>query len=133
MLPSVTSTALTRGVRVSVTSSFLPDESAPTSERFVFAYHVTIANEGRETVQLRTRHWVITDSAGRVQEVRGAGVVGAQPVLEPGQSFEYTSFCVLPTPRGTMTGSYQMIVGEGGDEFDAEIAPFLLSMPNALN
>lgn len=104
------------------------------SSRYVFAYHVTIANEGQGTVQLRTRHWVITDAEAKVEEVRGAGVVGAQPLLRPGQAFQYTSFCVLATPRGTMHGTYQMVVdGAEADGFDAEIAPFLLTMPHALN
>ena len=96
------------------------------------AYTVRIANEGGETAQLRTRHWIITDGDGKVQEVRGEGVVGAQPVLKPGQHFEYTSWCMLPTPHGSMHGTYQMVT-DGGDEFDAAIAPFPLALPYSLN
>ena len=120
------SNALTRGIRVTVSSQYLSDQSMP--GRYVFAYTVRIANEGAETVQLRTRHWIITDAKAEVREVRGDGVVGAQPVLGPGQDFEYTSGCVLTTPRGTMHGTYQMY-REDGTFFDAEIAPFVLSAP----
>jgi ApaG protein len=126
------STALTDGIRVSVTSTYLPEQSAPRAKRYVFAYTVRISNEGEATAQLRTRHWVITDGDGRVEEVRGDGVVGAQPTLRPGQSFEYTSGCVLRTPRGTMHGTYQMH-REDGRSFDAEIAPFDLRLPHTLN
>jgi ApaG protein len=122
------STAVTHGVRVSVESQYLADESSPTAEHFVFAYTVTIANEGHGVVQLKTRHWIITDGRGHVEEVKGPGVVGAQPVLKPGQAFRYTSGCVLKTPRGTMHGTYQMH-REDGSQFDAEIAPFLLVAP----
>ena len=103
----------------------------PAQGRYVFAYTVRISNEGRDTVQLRTRHWIITDGTGRVQEVRGEGVVGEQPVLRPNQSFEYTSGSILKTPWGTMHGSYQMY-REDGSMFDAEIAPFLLSTPSVI-
>lgn len=127
-----TSTAVTRGIRVTVTSQYLADQSSPASRRFVFAYTVRIANEGTATAQLRSRHWVITDSNGTVDEVRGDGVVGAQPSLRPGQSFEYTSGCRLQTSRGSMQGSYRMVC-ENGEQFDAEIAPFLLAMPHSLN
>src|SRR5437867_184431 len=102
------SSVVTRGIRVSVESQYVAEQSAPTAGHFVFAYHVTIANEGDHTVQLETRHWIITDGEGKVQEVRGEGVVGKQPVLRPGQAFEYTSGCVLPTPCGSMRGTYQM-------------------------
>jgi ApaG protein len=94
----------------------------------MFLYTVEISNESRETVQLLTRHWIITDGTGHIEEVRGPGVVGKQPVLGPGQSFRYTSGCPLPTPFGTMHGTYQMIT-QAGEQFDAEIAPFTLSEP----
>jgi ApaG protein len=126
------SVASTQGIRVEVQSQYLPDRSSPSQGEYVFAYTVQISNEGTETAQLRTRHWIITDGDGRVQEVRGEGVVGAQPVLKPGQQFKYTSGCVLPTPRGTMEGSYQM-VREDGEQFDARIAPFPLALPYSLN
>jgi ApaG protein len=122
------SKATTQGIRVEVESRYLADESIPASGRFAFAYTVTIANVGRETLQLKSRHWIITDESGSVEEVKGAGVVGAQPVLKPGQAFRYTSGCVLRTPRGTMHGTYQMF-REDGSSFDAEIAPFLLIAP----
>jgi ApaG protein len=124
------STATTRGVRVEVESQYLADESSPAAKQFVFSYTVTIANEGSEVVQLRSRHWIITDGNGQVEEVKGPGVVGAQPVLRPGQAFKYTSGCVLKTPRGTMHGTYQMF-RDDGTHFDAEIAPFLLVAPTA--
>ena len=124
------SSAVTHGVRVTVESRYLPEQSSPHEESFVFAYTVTIANEGGVTVQLKARHWVITDASGQVEEVRGPGVVGEQPTLKPGQAFRYTSGCELKTPRGTMHGTYQMS-REDGDGFDAEIAPFLLVAPSA--
>ncbi len=126
------STAVTQGIRITVTTTYLPDRSSPAGREYVFAYTVTIANEGAATAQLRSRHWVITDGDGKVQDVRGDGVVGAQPILRSGQHFEYTSGCVLKTPRGTMHGTYQM-VREDGTRFDAVIAPFALSLPHSLN
>jgi ApaG protein len=126
------STALTDGIRVTVRSAYVPDQSAPLSRRFVFAYTIRIQNEGAEPAQLRTRHWIITDGAGKVQEVRGPGVVGHQPLLRQGEHFEYTSACVLETPRGEMRGTYQMH-RESGQVFDALIAPFLLALPHSLN
>lgn len=126
------SVAITNGVRVIVRSKYLPEQSMPAQGRYVFAYTVRISNEGRETVQLRTRHWIISDGTGRVQEVRGEGVVGEQPTLRPNQSFEYTSGSILKTPWGTMHGSYQMY-REDGSMFDAEIAPFLLSTPTVIS
>lgn len=126
------SQALTNGILVTVKSAYLPERSAPTLRRFAFAYTVSISNQGRETAQLKSRHWFITDGEGDVQEVQGEGVVGEQPVLAPGESFEYTSWCVLPTPSGSMRGTYQMVT-EGGDLFDAEIATFRLGMPHSLN
>jgi len=126
------SVAITNGVRVSVTSVYVPGHSLPRARRFVFAYTVRISNESSHTVQLRSRHWVITDADGKVEEVRGPGVVGAQPVLRPGQGFEYTSGCILATARGIMRGEYQMEL-DGGAKFDAEIAPFALTLPYTLN
>jgi ApaG protein len=122
------SNALTNGIRVAVESKYLADESSPAADHYVFAYTVTISNEGQDTVQLRTRHWVITDGLGHIEEVKGPGVVGHQPVLRPGQAFRYTSGCVLKTPRGTMHGTYQMH-RDDGSAFDAEIAPFVLAAP----
>jgi len=122
----------TRGVRVEVQSSYVPERSAPRDSRYFFAYKIRISNRSEETVQLLSRHWVITDGDGNVEHVRGPGVVGEQPVLEPGESFEYTSFCPLPTPIGSMHGTYQMVTA-GGSTFDAEIAPFSLAVPHALN
>ncbi|MDP9148323.1 MAG: Co2+/Mg2+ efflux protein ApaG [Myxococcota bacterium] len=126
------STALTEGIRVVVRSAYIPEQSLPLASRFVFAYSVRIANEGVEPAQLRTRHWIITDGAGKVEEVRGPGVVGQQPYLRPGEHFEYTSGCVLQTPRGEMHGTYQMHRPDGRI-FDATIAPFLLALPHSLN
>ncbi len=126
------SVALTEGVRVTVTSRYLPEQSAPRAHRYVWAYTVRIVNEGTEPVQLVTRHWIITDARGKIDEVKGPGVVGEQPHLTPGESFQYTSGCILQTPRGTMHGTYQM-VRDDGRGFDAEIAPFALSMPSELN
>lgn len=123
-----TSEAVTHGVRVRVVSQYSAERSQPSSNQWFFLYTVTIANEGSETVQLLTRHWVITDGSGRIEEVRGPGVVGKQPTLQPGESFEYTSGCPLPTPFGVMEGTYQMIT-ESGERFDAKIAPFTLSEP----
>ena len=126
------SDASTSGVRVTVRSRFLADQSSPAAGRWVFAYDVRIANQGAGSVQLISRHWVIRDAHGRVEEVRGPGVVGKQPTLAPGEAFEYTSFCPLPTPFGSMEGSYQM-VAEDGRVFDAVIDRFSLSQPLALN
>ena len=126
------SSAITRGIRVTVESQYIPEQSQPRQGHYVFAYHVTIANEGNEIVQLRTRHWIITDGNGNVQEVRGEGVVGEQPMLRPGERFEYTSGCVLPTQAGSMHGTYQMHL-QNGQQFDAEIAPFPLALPYELN
>jgi ApaG protein len=123
------STCVTDGVRVTVRSQYLEHQSAPSAGRFVFAYTIRIANEGERTVQLKTRHWIITEANGEVREVRGEGVVGEQPVLQPGQHFEYTSGCVLKSQWGTMHGSYQM-TRDGAAAFDAEIAPFLLAAPS---
>ncbi len=126
------SVATTRGVVVAVRSSYLAERSQPMQGRWFFSYRIRISNQGTEPVQLLNRHWVITDAHGRVEEVRGPGVIGEQPRLDPGESFEYTSFCPLPTPFGTMEGSYQMIT-EGGEKFWAKIARFHLSQPLAVN
>lgn len=126
------SNATTEGIRITVRSFYVPEQSAPRAKRYVFAYTVRITNESQLTAQLRTRHWIITDADGNVNEVRGEGVVGAQPTLRPGQHFEYTSGCVLRTPRGTMHGTYRMH-REDGHVFDATIAPFDLSLPMTLN
>jgi ApaG protein len=126
------SEALTNGILVKVKSEYLAERSAPSAGRYAFAYTVQISNQGPETAQLRSRHWLITDATGEVQEVRGEGVVGAQPVLAPGESFEYTSWCVIATSSGSMRGSYQMISARG-QPFDAEVAEFRLGMPHTLN
>ena len=126
------SEATTRGIVVEVESSYVADRSDPMRNRWFFAYRIRISNHGDEVVQLISRHWIITDAHGRVEEVKGPGVVGQQPVLEPGEAFEYTSFCPLATPFGTMHGSYLMTT-EDGDSFDAEIAQFTLSEPLTVN
>jgi ApaG protein len=122
------SEALTRGIRVRVQSEYSPDQSAPSKNQWFFLYTVTISNEGADTVQLLTRHWIITDGTGHIEEVRGPGVVGKQPTLKPGESFEYTSGCPLTTPFGVMEGTYQMVT-QDGERFDVKIAPFTLSEP----
>ena len=126
--PAPGSRAVTNGVRVEVTTRYAPERSQPQGNRWEFHYTVTISNERAEAVQLISRHWIITDAANAVQEVRGLGVVGRQPTLAPGESFEYTSICPLGTPFGSMQGTYQM-VSASGERFDATIAPFGLSAP----
>jgi ApaG protein len=126
------SNAITNGIRVTVSSNYIPAQSAPKARRYVFAYTVRIANEGTEAAQLKSRHWIITDGNGKIEQVRGPGVVGEQPMLRPGEHFEYTSGCVLETPRGSMEGTYQMQRADG-TEFDATIAPFALMLPYSLN
>jgi ApaG protein len=126
------STAVTRGIRVTVRAQYLPERSSPKGGQYAFAYTVRIANEGDRMAQLQSRHWIITDGEGKVQEVRGEGVVGEKPRLGPGQSFEYTSWCMLATPHGSMHGTYQM-VRDDGERFDAQIAPFTLALPYSLN
>ncbi len=121
--------SVTRSIKVTVQPSYLEDQSSPAESHFVWAYHVRIENLGPEKVQLRNRHWRITDQMGRVHEVRGAGVVGKKPVLEPGQAFEYTSGTPLNTPSGIMMGTYQM-VAEGGETFDVAIPAFSLDSPH---
>ncbi len=120
----------TRNLRITVNPQYLEDESVPEEQRFLWAYTIEIANEGRETVQLVNRYWHITDAVGRVQEVRGPGVVGEQPVLAPGDAYTYTSGCPLPTPSGFMVGAYEMETSDG-ERFEADIPAFSLDLPDA--
>ena len=122
----------TDGVRVTVKAAFWPERSSPDNNQWAFTYAVTVKNEGTRAATLRGRHWVITDANGRVEEVRGEGVVGKQPRLEGGDSFEYTSWAMLRTPFGTMRGEY-MMERIDGSRFDAKIGEFVLTQPNALN
>jgi ApaG protein len=126
------STATTEGFQITVTTQYVPQQSVPQARRYVFAYTIRIENQGDLTAQLKSRHWVITDGNGKVEEVRGPGVIGQQPLLRPGEHFEYTSGCVLETPRGSMRGTYQMRCADGR-AFDATIAPFDLALPYSLN
>ena len=126
------SEATTRGVHVRVESKLDPGRSAPQHDHWFFLYTVTITNHGEETVQLLSRHWIITNGEGHVEEVQGPGVVGEQPILGPGQSFQYTSGCPLPTAFGFMRGTYKMLT-KSGEQFDAEIADFELSEPYSIN
>ncbi|MFO1427232.1 MAG: Co2+/Mg2+ efflux protein ApaG [Steroidobacteraceae bacterium] len=119
-------------IRVDVETAFLEEQSEPRDNRYVFSYTITIRNEGRVPARLLTRHWVITDSNGKVQEVRGDGVVGEQPYLKPGQGFRYSSSAIIETPVGAMQGSYQMLADDGA-RFDAPIKPFRLAKPGVLN
>ncbi len=121
-----------QNVEISVKCVYVPEESRPHERFYFFAYTVTIKNSGKENVKLISRHWVITDGFGRVEEVRGEGVIGKQPHLRPGQSFEYTSFCPLATTTGSMQGTYQMKTDEG-EEFDVEIPQFFLIEPTQVN
>jgi len=120
----------TRGIRIQVVSEYLADHSD--RETYYFAYRVRISNVGDEAAQLVSREWIITDENGRVERVQGPGVVGEFPVIDPGESFEYTSFCPLPTSMGTMHGSYTMKT-RGGEQFEAAIAPFTLAVPGVVN
>ena len=126
------SNAVTDGIRVTVASAFRPERSDPAQRRWLFSYTVRIANEGEAPAQLVARHWIITDATGAREEVVGDGVVGQQPRLGPGEQFEYTSYCVLETPHGSMRGSYRMVRGDGST-FEARIAPFALVVPGAVN
>jgi ApaG protein len=119
-------------IAIEVLPRFVAEQSDPAQNRYVFAYRIVIANEGDVAVRLVSRHWIITDGDHRVQEVRGDGVVGQQPTLEPGERFEYTSGVTLPTPVGTMRGSYRMVAANG-TEFDAPVASFTLSVPRVLH
>lgn len=122
----------THNITVDVITAYMLEQSEPEERRFVFSYTITIRNEGAVAAKLMRRHWLITDADGHIQEVRGDGVVGEQPLLKPGQGFRYSSGAVLETPVGTMHGSYQM-VADGGAEFEAPIAPFRLAKPGVLN
>ena len=122
----------TRGIRVQVRSEYLAQRSSPREGQYLFAYHIRISNEGDETAQLVSREWTISDADGHIERVKGAGVVGEQPVLAPGEAFEYTSFCPLKTAVGAMQGTYQMNTASG-ETFDAVIAPFTLAVPNAVH
>jgi ApaG protein len=126
------SDTVTRGIRVEVESFYDAERSSPREGYYLFAYRVRISNLESDTVQLVSREWIITDSNGEVQRVQGPGVVGEQPVLSRGDSFEYTSFCPLPTAVGSMHGSYRMVF-QNGEAFEALIAPFSLSVPHAVN
>jgi ApaG protein len=121
--------AVTRQIEVTVEPNFMPDRSSAEKSRYFWSYTIVITNNGEETVQLKTRHWIITDAAGRRQDVRGEGVVGEQPVLAPGEHFEYTSGVPLPTTSGFMTGHYQM-VSETGEQFEIEVPTFSLDSPD---
>ena len=127
-----TSDAVTRGIRVEVLSQHSRENSRPLEDVWVFQYTVRITNQGRETVQLVSRHWIITDAFEHIEEVRGPGVVGEQPVLAPGESFQYSSWCPLKTPAGRMHGTYQMVRADG-TRFDIDIAPFALKARYTVN
>jgi ApaG protein len=126
------SEAVTRGIRVNVEAQYAPARSQPAQGQWFFLYTIRITNESQDTVQLVSRHWIISDATDHVEEVKGPGVVGHQPVLAPGESFEYTSGCHLPTPFGVMRGTYQMQT-QGGDKFESEIAPFYLQGPYSIH
>jgi ApaG protein len=126
------STVTTEGIRVTVSPAYWPERSSPETGHYAFMYTVEILNEGKETAQLRRRHWVITDGNGKVEEVTGDGVVGKQPSLEPGARFEYTSWAMLSTPYGTMRGTYVMSRPDG-KSFEARIAEFALTQPHGLH
>jgi ApaG protein len=129
--------SVTQGIQVEVQSSFLPDQSDRSEGHFVFSYHIRIRNDGNYPVQLLNRHWVIMDGRGRIEEVKGAGVIGQQPKLGPGESFEYESFCPLATPTGSMRGAYEMVylthtpTAAEGDRFQVEIPQFFLVEPES--
>jgi ApaG protein len=128
------SDATTKGVRVQVRAVYVPERSRPDDQQYFFAYRVRISNVGSDVVQLVTRHWIITNADGKTEEVKGPGVIGETPVLEPGDAFEYSSACPLDTPVGAMHGSYQMVYKEGAEPgFDAVIAPFTLAVPGSLH
>ncbi|MGV3620346.1 MAG: Co2+/Mg2+ efflux protein ApaG [Archangium sp.] len=126
------STTVSEGIRVSVKAKFYPERSSPENSQWAFTYAVTLVNEGTRVATLRARHWVITDANGRIEEVRGEGVIGKQPRLEPGERFEYQSWAMLRTSFGTMRGEYVMERADGS-KFEAKIAEFALTQPNALN
>ncbi len=120
-------------IKIETEVQFIPEQSDESAGRYVFAYTITITNAGNVAAQLISRHWLIRDAEGHEQEVRGLGVVGEQPLLKPGQSFEYTSGTAIATPVGTMRGSYQMVTEDTGEKFDAPIAEFILSIPRVLH
>lgn len=126
------SDAITDHIRVEVLARYSPENSRPLQDTWIFQYTVRITNQGTETVELLSRHWIITDALGHTEEVKGPGVVGEQPILAPGESFKYSSWCPLRTPTGRMHGTYQMIRA-GGSGFDIEIAPFALKAPYLVN
>lgn len=131
--PSVhTSEAVTEGVRVQVTARYSPGRSEPLRNFWLFLYTIEISNEGPDTVQLISRHWIITDADNKIEEVRGLGVIGQQPTLAPGESFEYTSSCPLPTPFGTMEGTYHMVTSSG-QRLEVAVATFTLSEPYTIH
>jgi len=130
--PSPISEAVTHDIRVEVLSRYSAENSRPLEDNWIFQYTVRITNQGAETVQLVSRHWIITDGLGHTEEVQGPGVVGEQPVLAPGESFQYSSWCPLQTPTGNMRGTYQMAQADG-NQFDIEIAPFALKAKYAVN
>jgi ApaG protein len=119
-------------IDVRVVTSYMGDQSDPDTDRYVFSYTITIRNTGHEAARLLNRHWIITDANGKVEEVRGRGVVGEQPYLRPGEQFRYTSGTVLATPVGSMQGSYEMLANDG-TRFDATIAPFSLAIPHRVH
>lgn len=127
------SDTVTRGIRIIVRPRFVPEQSDPANSQYLFAYHITIRNEGEQAVQLLSRHWIITNGEGASEDVRGPGVVGYQPVLAPNEEFQYTSGCPLTTPVGTMHGEFNMIVVDSRENFDALIQPFRLAVPTVLN
>jgi ApaG protein len=126
------SVAITNGIRITVATRYLENESEPQQNKYLFAYEITISNEGDMQAQLLSRHWIIQDALNSVDEVQGEGVVGKTPTLDPGNSFTYTSYCPLRTEWGIMKGTYSM-VRPNGEEFDAVIAPFALMSPHLLN
>ena len=126
------SESCTRGIRITVRPQYMAEQSSPEQDRYLFTYFITIANESNDTVQLRSRHWVITNGEGHTEEVQGPGVVGEQPTLQPGEVYEYNSFCPLNTAVGTMQGSFRMRT-EDGDEFDARIEVFRLAVSQHLH
>ena len=123
---------MSHSINVDVDTLYIESESSPVNSQYVFAYTITIINDGTEAAKLMTRHWVITDANGHIEEVRGDGVVGEQPYLKPGEGFQYTSGAVLKTPVGTMSGSYRMVT-DNGSNFDADIPEFILSSPRTLH
>jgi len=123
---------MSHSINVDVDTLYIESESSPVNSQYVFAYTITITNDGTEAAKLMTRHWVITDANGHIEEVRGDGVVGEQPYLKPGEGFQYTSGAVLKTPVGTMSGSYRMLT-DNGSNFDADIPEFILSSPRTLH